>query len=79
MMFREMKCWVKKYKKFSDLYESQKFKILYNCIKTDKITNIMIFNLVTLQLVNSLSVQKTKQKSKYSIKMRAEHVRKCFW
>jgi len=59
-MFKEMRCRVKKCKEFSDLYESQKSEILYDCMKADRATNAMILNFVTLQLLNSLSTQKVK-------------------
>jgi len=59
-MFKEMRCEVEKCREFSDLYRSQKSKILHDCIKADRMTNAMIIDSVTLQLLNSLSTQKVE-------------------
>jgi len=74
-----MRCKVKKHEEFSDLYRSQKSEIFHDCMKADRVTNTMIINSVTLQLLNPLSIQKIEWESEHSVKIKAKYAKRCFW
>jgi len=53
-MLKEMRYKVEKHEEFSDLYGPQESEILHDHIKADRVTNAMVIDSVTLQLLNSL-------------------------
>ena len=57
MLLEEMRCRVKKCWELLDLYELQESEILYDDVKINKTTNVMIFDLVVLQFLDTLLVQ----------------------
>ncbi len=73
-MLERVRCRIKKCVKFSDLYESQKSEILYDSQKAYRVTNEVVFNSVTIQLLHTILAEQTEWESRCSIKTKAECV-----
>ncbi len=54
MMLKRVRCRIEKCVKFSDLYRSQKSEIFYDSQKAYRVTNEMISNSVTIQLLYTI-------------------------